>query len=101
MLRAGRVRLSWQRVLEVPAQYRAQRPMQSLLCPYSWARVWQAERELATLTVLAKTSVSDDLEISRFFSILVCACSRSHGRGCFGLKRHPDFSRKGWLLAES
>ena len=27
--------------------------MQSLLCPYSWARVWQAERELATLTVSA------------------------------------------------
>src|SRR5215208_8450041 len=27
--------------------------MQSLLCPYSWARVWQWKRELATLTLAA------------------------------------------------
>ena len=39
--------------------------MQSLLCSYSWARVWQAERELATLTVSAlKRLRSDDLEIA-------------------------------------
>ena len=38
--------------------------MQSLLSSCSWARVWQAERELATLSLAALKFAEDDLEIA-------------------------------------
>src|SRR4029453_6293783 len=68
--------------------------MQSLLCPYSWARIWQVERELATLTVLAKRFVKADLEIavsSRFWVMRVLVLT---GAGVSAESGIPTFRGK-------
>src|SRR6476661_1209873 len=68
--------------------------MQSLLCPYSWARVWQAKRQLATLSLAAVKFTRGHLAIGASSQSLVMRVLVLTGAGVSAESGIPTFRGK-------